>query len=182
MLDDTTRNITIDVKGEQTRMRYEGEFVVKLFLTHKEKMDVAREVKTVAGNLAATAPAWDIKSFIDSVNDMPSTIEAAKKKMPDAKDEDLVFLSEMAKLVVANYALGMLPPTPQTESFMADIVLLGKHIISAPDWWVKANNGKDLLDQAPVQALAKSVTELIDGLIQEDEEGEENATENTPDA
>jgi hypothetical protein len=162
---DFERAIDIRVKGENTQQMYEGCFIVKLFLTQAEKLKSIREIRSKVGDLEAMAASWSLRSYLDIINSLPE--EATE-------GEDAIFVSPTAKRIIVGSIASCLPNIPPAATMIGDIYSLNARIVEAPDFWKKANNGLDLLDEAPIQEVWKQLNELIQEFVKPDEDEKTN--------
>ena len=154
------RFIEVDCKGESTKQPYKGSFEVRMFLTHKEKQKLNSNIRQHVGNTALMAAAWDIKSFVSALDALP-------------EDGDDIFISNTTKNYILALVGSCLPSVPQIDNLVTSTLILNAHVINAPEWWKKSNNGLDLLDEQPIVELNTKLNSLLEEFFKEGEEEEE---------
>jgi hypothetical protein len=158
--------IDIDCKGETTGKRYQGQFKLKLFLTHREKMKLQAEISKETREFQVPNMGWNINGFINFLNDESEIQSEGKHKLE---------LNEEQKNKILQVLTMYLPTGNAGITTISNIIIANYHITEAPSFWKESNNGLDLLDSAPINDLFKQMNEIKDSELNEQEKtGEEN--------
>lgn len=159
---DFERTVELSCVGENTGLKYTGTFVIKLFLSHNDKLKITREIKSKLGDIQSIVSNWNINAFMGTL-----------KSCPESPCEDNVFMTPETQQFLFSLLYSYLPDVPRSSSLLSDIIILNAHIVSAPDFWKKSNNGFDLYDEQPVVQLMKDLNELTSSLFEKNKASEE---------